>query len=93
MSKQFEPPSWSTPPTEEFYFEVLKDGSIVSTLPLSEKPHYTIGRNGDMCDIVLEHQTVSRMHAATMVSGPVLFNSHAIPDIISIVCSFEGRMN
>lgn len=45
-------------------FEVVKDGSIVATLPVSDREHYTIGRQPDVCDILLDHPSISRQHAA-----------------------------
>lgn len=67
MAGQFETPSWATEPTEEYSLEVLKEGCIVGVIPLSDKPVHIIGRNGDVCDVVFEHQTVSRVHAVTLV--------------------------
>ena len=33
-------------------------------LLIDEKSYYLFGRNKDVCDFVLEHQSVSRVHAA-----------------------------
>jgi pSer/pThr/pTyr-binding forkhead associated (FHA) protein len=63
MSK-YSVPAWSTIPTESFDLEVLKDGSIISHIPISSQPTYIFGRNHDACDIVLDHQSISREHAA-----------------------------
>ena len=32
-------------------------------IPISERSHYLLGRNADVCDIVLDHQSISRKHA------------------------------
>ncbi|KAH9622337.1 hypothetical protein KSS87_000963 [Heliosperma pusillum] len=55
-------PPWSQPPSHPFFFEVLKDGSIVDHLDLTKKGAYMFGRI-DLCDFVLEHPTISRFHA------------------------------
>ncbi|CAL9181167.1 unnamed protein product [Musa hybrid cultivar] len=55
-------PSWSEPPTQPFFLEVLKDGIIIEQLDVSQKGAYMFGRI-DSCDFVLEHPTISRFHA------------------------------
>nr|CAD1826650.1 unnamed protein product [Ananas comosus var. bracteatus] len=55
-------PPWSEPPTHRFFLEVLKDGSIIEQLDVSKKGAYMFGRV-DLCDFILEHQTISRFHA------------------------------
>ncbi|CAA6672469.1 unnamed protein product [Spirodela intermedia] len=55
-------PPWSEPPGNPFHFEILKDGSIIGQLDVSEKGAYMFGRV-DLCDFVLEHPTISRFHA------------------------------
>ncbi|CAD5186983.1 uncharacterized protein LOC135625592 [Musa acuminata AAA Group] len=55
-------PSWSEPPAQPFFLEVLKDGIIIEQLDVSQKGAYMFGRI-DSCDFVLEHPTISRFHA------------------------------
>ncbi|KAF0904129.1 hypothetical protein E2562_032402 [Oryza meyeriana var. granulata] len=55
-------PEWSAAPGHPFFFEVLKDGTIVDKLDVSRKGAYMFGRI-DLCDFVLEHPTISRFHA------------------------------
>lgn len=55
-------PEWSTAPSQPFFLEVLKDGTIVDQLDVSKKGAYMFGRI-DLCDFVLEHPTISRFHA------------------------------
>ncbi|KAF6169101.1 hypothetical protein GIB67_038598 [Kingdonia uniflora] len=55
-------PQWSEAPCHPFYLEVLKDGAIIDQLHVSEKGAYMFGRV-DLCDLVLEHPTISRFHA------------------------------
>eukprot|EP00743_Colponemidia_sp_Colp-15_P007027 GILK01007583.1.p1 GENE.GILK01007583.1~~GILK01007583.1.p1 ORF type:complete len:637 (+),score=166.16 GILK01007583.1:54-1913(+) len=63
------PPSWSTMPGTEFKIEVLKDGSIAEIFVLDKKPYYILGRQDDICDIVLAHPSSSRQHAV-LQHGP-----------------------
>ncbi|XP_073010400.1 uncharacterized protein [Typha latifolia] len=55
-------PPWSEVPSYPFFFEVLKDGSIIEQLDVSNKGCYMFGRV-DLCDFILEHPTISRYHA------------------------------
>lgn len=55
-------PPWSEPPCHPFFLEVLKEGSIITQLNVSEKGAYMFGRV-DLCDFVLDNPTVSRFHA------------------------------
>ncbi|KAK3212302.1 hypothetical protein Dsin_017008 [Dipteronia sinensis] len=58
-------PEWSGIPCHRFYFEVLKDGSIMDQFDVCKKGAYMFGRI-DLCDFVLEHPTISRFHAAVI---------------------------
>lgn len=55
-------PFWSAIPEHAYKLEVLKAGSIRSVMDINLKTHYTFGRLAT-CDIVMEHQSVSRKHA------------------------------
>ena len=65
MAKIYEPPSWagSNDSVESFSLDVLKDGLIINNISLSGKSYFMIGRQPDICDIALEHQSISRQHA------------------------------
>ena len=54
----FQEPPWSGLPKHEYFFEILKNGTIVGTIPL-DKPFLVVGRL-DQCDIVMEHPSLSR---------------------------------
>jgi len=58
----YKEPSWSGIPDELYSLEVLKNGSIVSTIDLTSKPFHVFGRLPN-CDVSLEHPSVSRYHA------------------------------
>lgn len=64
-------PAWATTPTDEFSFEVLKNGLIIETFSnLERKSHWTFGRlPSPSNDIVLAHPTISRFHAVLQYKG------------------------
>jgi len=59
---QYNIPQSSSVPPIEYALEVLRNGSIIDNIALSFRPYTVFGRSPD-CDIVLEHQTISRYHA------------------------------
>lgn len=56
---KYEPPFWSALPNEEFGFDVIKNGTIVSNVSIHEKPFLVVGRH-PQCDLVLQHPSISR---------------------------------
>jgi pSer/pThr/pTyr-binding forkhead associated (FHA) protein len=65
----YHPPSWATtPPTIPFTIEIMKQGTIISTLNLQQmcidanKGYLTLGR-APTNDILLDHPSSSRLHA------------------------------
>lgn len=48
--------------------EVMKTGTIVGTIDLSTKGHFTFGRTPDN-DIILDHPSSSRLHAVVQYRG------------------------
>lgn len=58
----YKEPTWSGIPVAKYCFEVLKEGRIIETTGLSNKPFYVIGRLST-CDIQMAHPTISRYHA------------------------------
>ncbi|WRX11955.1 hypothetical protein QQP08_004442 [Theobroma cacao] len=55
-------PQWSEPPSHHFFLEVLEEGCVIDQLKVYEKGAYMFG-SVDLCDVVLEHPTISRFHA------------------------------
>ncbi|KAF0899318.1 hypothetical protein E2562_018216 [Oryza meyeriana var. granulata] len=62
----WQPPDWAIEPRPGvFYLEVLKDGDVIDRINLEKKRHI-FGRQVPVCDFVLDHQSVSRQHAAVV---------------------------
>lgn len=62
----WQPPDWAIEPRlGVYYLEVLKDQEVIDKINLDRKRHI-FGRQFPMCDYVLDHQSVSRQHAAVV---------------------------
>ncbi|KAK6917895.1 Forkhead-associated (FHA) domain [Dillenia turbinata] len=62
----WQPPDWAIEPRPGFfYLEVLKDGEVIDRINLDKRRHI-FGRQIHTCDFVLDHQSVSRQHAAVI---------------------------
>ncbi|XP_042520634.1 protein phosphatase 1 regulatory inhibitor subunit PPP1R8 homolog [Macadamia integrifolia] len=62
----WQPPDWAIEPRPGvYYLEVLKDGEVLDRINLDKRRHI-FGRQFPMCDFVLDHQSVSRQHAAVV---------------------------
>lgn len=57
-----EPPWGGNPPEASYSLEILKNGTIVDTVPLAQRSYYVVGRL-PVCDVSLEHPSISRYHA------------------------------
>jgi len=70
----FKEPDWvSEPFYKDASLEVTKNGQVIETIEIGKKQSYVFGRNGDVCDIILDHPSASRKHAAIVhhTSGKV----------------------
>lgn len=62
----WQPPDWAIEPRSGvYYLEVLKDGEVLDRINLDRRRHI-FGRQVHTCDFVLDHQSVSRQHAAVI---------------------------
>ncbi|KAL5097567.1 hypothetical protein RYX36_001894 [Vicia faba] len=62
----WQPPDWAIEPRPGvFYLEVMKDGQVLDQINLDRRRHI-FGRQIQTCDFVLDHQSVSRQHAAVV---------------------------
>jgi pSer/pThr/pTyr-binding forkhead associated (FHA) protein len=55
-------PSWSGLPEDRFVLEVIKNGSLINEINVTEKSFFVFGRL-PACDVVLDHPSISRYHA------------------------------
>ncbi|XP_017281687.1 kanadaptin [Kryptolebias marmoratus] len=63
-----EPPWGGPPPDIPYSLEILKNGTIVDTVPLTDKSYIVVGRL-PVCDVSLEHPSISRYHAVIQYRG------------------------
>lgn len=63
-------PPWGgkAPASCPYALEILKNGAIVDTVPLTERSYFVIGRL-PVCDVSLEHPSISRYHAVIQYRG------------------------
>ncbi|CAJ1962759.1 unnamed protein product [Sphenostylis stenocarpa] len=62
----WQPPDWAIEPRPGvFYLEVLKDGQVLDRINMDSRRNI-FGRQIQTCDFVLDHQSVSRQHAAVI---------------------------
>ena len=59
----YTPPPWSAAPGVAYSLEVVREGVVIETVDISQKPFYVVGRDPSTADIVLPHPSVSRAHA------------------------------
>ncbi|KAK1406034.1 hypothetical protein QVD17_42231 [Tagetes erecta] len=62
----WQPPDWAIEPRPGvYYLDVLKDGEVLDRIHLNKRRH-VFGRQLHTCDFILDHQSVSRQHAAVV---------------------------
>ncbi|CAD6213569.1 unnamed protein product [Miscanthus lutarioriparius] len=62
----WQPPDWAIEPRPGvYYLDVVKDGEVIDRINLDNRRHL-FGRQVPACDFVLDHQSVSRQHAAVI---------------------------
>ncbi|KAL4086489.1 hypothetical protein PRIC1_014193 [Phytophthora ramorum] len=61
----FPPPTWCLhkPPRAISLLDVYKEHVLIATHTVDQKAFYLVGRNAAVCDIVLSHCSISRLHA------------------------------
>lgn len=61
----FPPPIWCVhePPRLISLLDVYKDHVLIATHTVDQKTFYLVGRNAAVCDVVLSHCSISRLHA------------------------------
>ncbi|XP_023648853.2 kanadaptin isoform X2 [Paramormyrops kingsleyae] len=61
-------PPWGGLAESTYSFEILKNGTILDTVPLAERSFFVFGRL-PVCDVSLEHPSISRYHAVVQYRG------------------------
>ncbi|RXN16353.1 kanadaptin-like isoform X2 [Labeo rohita] len=61
-------PPWGSVPDISYSFELLKNGAILDTVPLTQRSYFVVGRL-PVCDVSLEHPSISRYHAVVQYRG------------------------
>lgn len=61
-------PEWGGVAEVPYALEILKNGAIVSSVPLTHQGYFVIGRLPG-CDVTLEHPSISRYHAILQYRG------------------------
>eukprot|EP00095_Tigriopus_kingsejongensis_P008806 snap_masked-scaffold646_size120253-processed-gene-0.4 protein:Tk08806 transcript:snap_masked-scaffold646_size120253-processed-gene-0.4-mRNA-1 annotation:"nuclear inhibitor of protein phosphatase 1" len=64
LSNNFEIPNWAGKPQTGLHLDVLKDGKLIQKLMIDDKRCYLFGRNTQLNDFCIDHQSCSRIHAA-----------------------------
>lgn len=61
-------PPWAGVADVPYSLEILKNGTIVDTVPLTQQSYFVVGRL-PVCDVSLEHPSISRYHAVIQYRG------------------------
>jgi nuclear inhibitor of protein phosphatase 1 len=82
----WQPPDWAIEPrTGVYYLDVLKDGEVIDRINLDKRRHI-FGRQVPACDFVLDHQSVSRQHAAVIPHRNGRLESSCLITSDSFIC-------
>jgi len=57
-------PNWAGKPSTGLHLDVLKDGKLIQKLMIDEKKCYLFGRNSQLNDFTIDHNSCSRIHSA-----------------------------
>ena len=71
--KRYEEPDDSDIPEEEWRIYVYKREELIEEYRLNKKSHYRLGRDEDMNDIVLGHESCSKQQAVLQFRANKLF--------------------
>ncbi|EGC30332.1 hypothetical protein DICPUDRAFT_157953 [Dictyostelium purpureum] len=66
---QFKCPDWASTPISNAFLEVYKNGEVINQIDISKEKYTVFGRNSDVSNVVLDHPSVSRRHAALVYHG------------------------
>ena len=63
-ANNFDIPSWAGKPPVGLHLDVTKDGKLIQKLMIDQKKCYFFGRNKELSDFHVPHDSCSRVHAA-----------------------------
>lgn len=90
-ARRWEPPDWSKPPLlHKPVLEAYEGGVLKRTMKLDGRRFFLFGRNGAQADIVLPDASVSRAHAALIMSSSACF-VHDLDSAHGTFLDGEGR--
>ncbi|THD29089.1 Nuclear inhibitor of protein phosphatase [Fasciola hepatica] len=90
LVNNFKIPPWAGKPPPGLHLDVMKDGKLIQKLIIDEKSCYFFGRNKQLCDFAVEHQSCSRVHAV-LVWHKFLSRAFLI-DLGSVHGTYIGRI-
>ncbi|VDD83864.1 unnamed protein product [Mesocestoides corti] len=90
LVNNFKIPSWAAKPPPGVHLDVMKDGKLIQKLMMDEKSCYFFGRNRQLCDFAIDHQSCSRIHAALVWHKNL--NRAFLIDLGSVHGTFIGRI-
>lgn len=70
QSRYFKCPAWADLPSEAFHLACTRDGRPLAPLGLQRYPYYLLGKNAQVCDYILDHPSISGVHAAIVFHKP-----------------------
>ncbi|KAH9280561.1 Nuclear inhibitor of protein phosphatase 1 [Echinococcus granulosus] len=90
LVNNFKIPSWAAKPPAGVHLDVMKDGKLIQKLMMDDKSCYFFGRNRQLCDFAIDHQSCSRIHAALVWHKNL--NRAFLIDLGSVHGTFIGRI-
>ncbi|KAL5963641.1 Nuclear inhibitor of protein phosphatase 1 [Taenia solium] len=91
LVNNFKIPSWAAKPPPGVHLDVMKDGKLIQVkLMMDDKSCYFFGRNRQLCDFAIDHQSCSRIHAALVWHKNL--NRAFLIDLGSVHGTFIGRI-
>ncbi|VDM31221.1 unnamed protein product [Hydatigera taeniaeformis] len=90
LVNNFKIPSWAAKPPPGVHLDVMKDGKLIQKLMMDDKSCYFFGRNRQLCDFAIDHQSCSRIHAALVWHKNL--NRAFLIDLGSVHGTFIGRI-
>ncbi|OQR96657.1 hypothetical protein ACHHYP_13984 [Achlya hypogyna] len=85
----YAPPEWAADGENchGLHLEVIKSGVVLDTIMLDSKSFFVAGRMEPLCDLVLQHPSVSRTHAALQ------FNAQGKLFVVDLKSTHGTRVN